>query len=92
MDFDQLDNITPPTGYSREEFAATERAGLLLGHEADVDLRVVVSKNMEITANGAIFLPGAYYEIPIQRVAGEQLGWDGEARVWAANIGTEVSF
>ena len=92
VDFDQLDNITPPTGYSREEFAATQRAGLLLGHEANLDLRLALSKSLELNANGALFLPGAYYEIPIQRVAGNQLGWDGSATVWAANVGTEVRF
>ncbi|MFT4978990.1 MAG: hypothetical protein ACI8S6_004900, partial [Myxococcota bacterium] len=87
-----IDDLTPPTGYSREEYAAQERAGQTLGNEVNIDLRAKLSRNMDLTLNGAYFMPGSYYEVQVARVAGEQLGWDGEAQVWAANIGTQVSF
>lgn len=92
VDFAALDDITPPAGYSREEFAAQERAGELLGHEINIDFRAAMSRQMDLTANVATFLPGPYYEIPVALVAGEQLGWDGDAQVWAVNVGTRVQF
>ena len=92
VDLSNLDGITPPTGYSREEFAAQARAGKLLGNEVNLDVRAQLSDNVDLTINGAYFLPGEYYETEVARVAGEQLGFDGEAQVWAANIGTEVNF
>ena len=92
LDLADLDNITPPQGYSREEFAAQERAGLMLGHEVNADLKYTLSKNTRLTASGGLFLPGGYYDLEVARVAGDQLGFDGQAQVWAVNVGTEVSF
>ena len=88
----ELDDITPPEGYSREEFAAQERVGGMLGHEVNLDVKYNLSKKTRLFANGALFLPGGYYDIPVARVAGDQLGFDGEAVTWAASMGTEVSF
>jgi hypothetical protein len=92
VNFSTLDDITPPAGYSREEFAAQQRAGEVLGNEVNVDVRARLSKKMDLTMNAAYFMPGPYYETQVARVAGEQLGWDGEAQIWAANVGTEVNF
>ncbi|MDG1483047.1 MAG: hypothetical protein P8R54_25880 [Myxococcota bacterium] len=92
IDLSDLDNITPPEGYSREEFAAQERVGGMLGHEVNLDVKYNLSKKTRLFANGALFLPGGYYDIPVARVAGDQLGFDGEAVTWAASAGTEVSF
>ena len=92
LNLSELDNITPPTGYSREEFAAQERAGKLLGHEVNLDVKYNLSRATRLYANGALFLPGGYYDVEVARVAGDQLGFDGTAQVWAAHIGTEVSF
>jgi hypothetical protein len=88
----ELDDITPPEGYSREEFAAQERAGLMLGHEVNVDLKYNLSKKTRLYGNAGMFLPGSYYDIEVARVAGDQLGYDGSAQIWSANVGTEVSF
>ncbi len=92
LDLAELDNITPPEGYSREQFAAQERVGGMLGHEVDLDVKYTLSQKTRLYAGGAIFLPGGYYDVQIARVAGDQLGHDGAAQVWAASVGTEVSF
>ncbi|MFT5684129.1 MAG: hypothetical protein ACI8RZ_005070 [Myxococcota bacterium] len=92
IDLADLDNITPPEGYSREEFAAQERVGGMLGHEVNLDVKYDLSKKTRVFANGGLFLPGGYYDIEVARVAGNQLGFDGSAQVWSASAGTEVSF
>jgi len=92
LDLADLDNVTPPEGYSREEFAAQERAGGMLGHEVNLDVKYTLSKKTRLYAGGGLYLPGGYYDIEVARVAGDQLGFDGTAQVWAANLGTEVSF
>lgn len=91
-DLDNLDSVETPFGYSREEFAAQSRMGELLGHEADLDLYYSLTDNVQLRANGAVFLPGAFYEVPISRIAGDQLGWDGEATPWSVSVGTSVRF
>ncbi|MCB9746064.1 MAG: hypothetical protein H6740_26045 [Alphaproteobacteria bacterium] len=90
LDMAELDDTTPPFGYSREEFAAEARAGLTLGHEVNLDLAAELTEHLEVFGNAAYFLPGPYYEIQVSRIAGEQLGWDGLARTWAANAGLQV--
>lgn len=93
---DKLDSIDAPFGYSRREFAAEERLGKTLGHEANLDLGYRLSKALRIQAGGAVFLPGAYYEIPVARVAGGYEGartsLGGDAMAWAASLGTQMSF
>lgn len=91
-DLESLDSVETPFGYSREEFAAQARMGELLGHEADVDLFYQFTDNVQLRGNGALFMPGAFYEIPVSRIAGSQLGWDGEATPWSVSVGTSVRF
>lgn len=92
VNFNQLDTLDPPYGYSRAEWAAQERLGKLLGHEADLDVVFAVNDTLRVYGNAAVFLPGPYYEIGVERVAGDALGWDGEALPWALNVGTSVRF
>ncbi len=85
-----LDDIVPPYGYSRAEFAAEERLGKALGMEIDGKVKVNVNDHLSFHANTGVFLPGAFYGIEIDRSAGDQLG--GQSLAWAANGGATVEF
>jgi hypothetical protein len=91
FDLDGLEGINPPFGYSREEFAAEERLGKVLGQEIDLDISQRLSKTMTFTVNGALFTPGEFYELPIARVAGTALG-GAPQQAWAVNAGTRMRF
>lgn len=87
-----LPDITPPFGYSRSEFAAEQRLGKALGHEIDGELRGYFGSHVQIYVNGAYVIPGAFYAIPIDRVAGTALGSPDPASPWAVYGGTRVQF
>lgn len=91
LDFDDLDNIDPPFGYSRQEYAAQERFGQALGQEIDVQLSYRFNKALTGYAAGGFFLPGEYYKVRVDRVVGTALGGD-VATFWAATAGAEVRF
>ncbi|MBW1877985.1 MAG: hypothetical protein JRJ84_06465, partial [Deltaproteobacteria bacterium] len=92
LNFNDLDTIDPPYGYSREEFAAERRAGKVLGHEIDLDVVGEVSDLLSCRVNGAVFLPGEFYEIEVGRIAGDALGSDDPQMAWAANGSCWVRF
>ncbi len=92
LNLGNLDAIDPPFGYSREAFAAQERAGTLLGQEIDVDVEYQFTKAMSVYGTGAVLLPGEFYGIEVARVAGDQLGSADPAMPWAASIGTKARF
>jgi hypothetical protein len=85
-----LDTIDPPFGYSREEFRAQRRSGRVLANEFNLSMHYQATDALSFDAAGAMLLPGEFYSIPINRVAGDQLG--GEAPTWAVNVGTQVIF
>jgi hypothetical protein len=90
VDFGNLNDLTAPYGYSREEFAAEERLGKTLGHEIDADVEAEIGEHVTAWIEGGILLPGAYYAIRTNRVAGTQLG--GEEMGWATSAGMAVEF
>jgi hypothetical protein len=90
VNFSELSSITPPYGYSREEFAAQERLGRMLGQEIDAEVEAELAKNISAYVEGGVLLPGAFYGININRVAGNQLG--GQTLAWAASGGATVRF
>lgn len=92
LDFANLDNITPPFGYSRSEFRAQQRLGKTLGNELNLDITHQVTKNLSAYASGAYVIPGAFQGIRIDRVAGTSLGSDSPAAPWAAYAGTRLNF
>ena len=92
VDFANLDNIDPPFGYSRSEFSATRRLGRTLGTELDLDVGWAFSKHVDVFANGAVVLPGGFYGVEIDRVAGNALGSSDPRMPWAIHGGTRVSF
>jgi len=92
LNFSRLDTIDAPYGYSREEFAAERRVGKVLGHEIDLDIVGEVADPVSCRLNGAVFLPGAFYEIEVGRVAGDALGSNDPQMAWAANGSCWVRF
>jgi hypothetical protein len=92
VDLDNLDDLDPPYGYSREEFAAEERAGKVIGQEVDLEVYYRASDALSFNLSGGVFLPGQYYRIPINRVAGTALGSEDAAAPWAMNGGVHVRF
>ncbi len=92
VDFSDLDNIQPPFGYSRSEFAATRRLGQSLGTELDLDLGWRFGEHLDAYVNGAILSPGGFYAIEIDRVAGSALGSSTPRRPWAIHTGMRVYF
>lgn len=90
--FDDVDLITPPYGYAREEFAAEERLGKSLGTEFDGHVDVPANENLSFSAVGGVLLPGAFYAIPVARVAGDgdntMLG--GQEAAWALGVSTRL--
>lgn len=90
LDFSQIQTITPPFGYSRQEFDAQRRHGRVLGQEIDLTLGVHAAKQVDVYATGGLMLPGAFYGITTARVAGDQLGSDDPQMPWAAMTGLRV--
>ncbi len=89
-DYAALDNYDPPFGYSTREFEAEERLGRSLGQEVDFTLNIQATEAMLFFANGAVFMPGDFYAIAIDRIAGDSLG--GDAMAWQGAGGMEVRF
>lgn len=92
VDFDNLDLLDPPFGYSRSEFAATERLGKLLGTELDAEFGWRFGRHVDTFVRGAVVIPGSFYGIEIDRVAGNALGSEEPQFPWAAHGGLRVSF
>jgi len=92
LDLDDLDTITPPYGYSREEFRAEGRLGKVLGHEIDFGAQLRLSKFLDLYAQGGILLPGPYYRQVIARVAGTALGSEDPQTAWDASGGVRLNF
>ncbi|MEN0064936.1 MAG: hypothetical protein AAGA48_22515 [Myxococcota bacterium] len=92
VDFETIDFLEPPFGYSRSEFAATERLGKILGTEIDAEVGWQFGRYVDTFLRGAVVVPGGFYGIPIDRVAGNALGSDNPQFPWAAHGGIRVSF
>ncbi|MCB9677562.1 MAG: hypothetical protein H6737_20820 [Alphaproteobacteria bacterium] len=90
VDFQTLNTITPPFGYSREEFAAQVRHGRLLAHEIDLLVGGHATDRVDVYGAGAFMLPGEFYSIEISRIAGDQLGSADPQSPWAAMAGLRV--
>lgn len=92
LNLNRIDTITPPFGYSREEYAAQGRLGRVLGHEIDGRVTVKLSKSLDLYAYGAALLPGDFYQLEIGRVAGTALGSSDPQVFWDAGAGVNVGF
>ncbi len=92
LDPDDLDTITPPFGYSRRQFEAEERLGKVLGNEFNLAIGAQMSNSLSLNLQGAIFLPGEFYEIEISRVAGSALGSPDPKPAWDLSLGGRMRF
>lgn len=92
LNFADLDNIDPPFGYSREEFFAQSRVGKNLGMEFDLQVEHKFNDFFRAYVVYANFLPGDFYGIEINRVAGNARGSDDPQTFWALTAGTVVDF
>lgn len=90
VDFAEVGKIDPPFGYARAEIEAQERLGRVLGNELDLDLFIDADDVLSFNLTGGVFLPGAFYDIPITRIAGRQLG--GQEVGWSVYGGTHMRF
>jgi hypothetical protein len=92
LNLNKLDNVTPPFGYSRSEFAAQERMGQLLGHEVNAHIGIENGEKMEFFLSGGAVLGSDFYSVEVARVAGSALGSRSPAMPWSAAAGTKVRF
>lgn len=95
VQFANLDELTPPFGYSRSEFAAQERLGEVLAQELDFGLGYRASKAIALFGTASYVIPGAFQEFKVERVAGTNLGYagfEGPSSPWAVSAGTQVEF
>lgn len=92
LDFGKLDTMTPPYGYSREEFAAEGRMGAEIGHEVNLTITADAGQYVQFNLNGAMFITSDFYRTEIARVAGTALGHADAPNPWAASAGMKVKF
>ena len=94
LDVARLDALPrPPFGRTKAEFAAQERLGKDLGMSVDVGLEYAATKVLTVIGGVGLFLPGDYYAIQVDRVAGNQLAsLGGDASFIAGWLGGRVSF
>ena len=92
LDMSKVDTITPPFGYSREEFRAEARLGKTLGHEIDANVGVQVGEHLQLVLASGVLLPGKFYGIEIARVAGTALGSGAPQIAWDFTGGARVGF
>lgn len=86
-----------PTGYTGSELEAQERFGRHLGTELDATLSYAPNEMLRIYALGTLFMPGEFYEIEIDEIAGDQLGAPGSdpdqlRNFWSVVGGATVTF
>ncbi len=94
VDPDNLAGVRdPPFGYSREEFAAQERLGRVLGTEIDVTLSQRFADMLEIYAQWGGFFPGAFYDVEVDRIVeGDETALGGSATLTAIAVGIGLEF
>lgn len=94
LDTNNLDKIPdPPFGHSRLEFASQARLGKMLGQEFNAEVSRKFGTHFRLYTNYGAFLPGDFYKIKVDRIAGRQLtALGGDATFWAFRFGGMVEF
>lgn len=96
LDTDDVDNLPePPFGYTRVEYEAQARFGRDLGQAVDLRLTQPLSDLVDLAVGYSMFMPGAYYQIEVARVADTSdvdtvLG--GQETFWLFDLGAQVKF
>jgi hypothetical protein len=82
-----------PFGHTKPEFAAQERFGKDLGQAIDFGMNIAANEVLSVIGGVGVFLPGDYYGIKVDRVAGNQnTALGGTAAFVAGWLGAQVSF
>lgn len=81
-----------PFGYDEFDLSAQERFGKTLGMEVDGRIGFRPNEVLTLWTQGAIFLPGDFYKVEIDRRAGTALGSTTPANFWAVSAGTSIQF
>ena len=85
--------FTYPFGHTEAEYRAQERLGLELGQAIDAQLSYQLNEVLQIFTEFGAFLPGKYYSIEVDRVAGDRLtSLGGDAKFFVGSIGLGASF
>ena len=87
----------PPVGDGPGGFRTDADYYLYVLTVADSYARLTIAVNdaLRFVGAGGVFLPGEFYEIEVDKVAGNQmtsLGHENPEMFWAASAGMEVSF
>jgi len=92
VNFNKLNELNTPFGYARAEFAAERRIGESVCHE--VNLKAGLTARDQLTfwfVYGRVF-GGGYYDIEIDRVAGDALGEKNGPTPWAYSAQMRLKF
>ena len=83
----------PPFGRTMAEFEAQRRLGKVLGIAADIQVSYQANDNLKFLIEYGQFVPNEFYEIEVDRLAGENRAMlGGQAEFKVARAGAEVSF
>jgi hypothetical protein len=92
LDPKAVDTITPPYGYSRDEFRAESRLGKVLGHEVDASVSLDLGEHVTLLVQGGVLVPGAFQGQTIERAAGSALGSTDPVVAYDVSGGVRVGF
>lgn len=81
-----------PFGYDEYDLRAQERFGKTLGMEIDGRLGFRPNEVLSLWTEGALFMPGDFYKVEIDRRAGTALGNTDPVNFWAVSVGTSIYF
>ncbi|MEE2788094.1 MAG: hypothetical protein VX589_12195 [Myxococcota bacterium] len=82
-----------PFGHTDAEYRAQARLGKDVGQAIDGEIRVDLNQALTVFAEAGAFLPGDYYAIEVDRVAGDQrTSLGGDATFLVGRLGVEVNF
>lgn len=81
-----------PFGYSQADLDAQQRLGKTLGTELGGGLTYLASDLISVYAQGAIFLPGDFYQGEITRSGGSALGSNDPQNTWVVLLGTTLEW
>lgn len=81
-----------PFGYSQADLEAQQRLGKTLGIELGTGITYLASDLISAYAQGAVFLPGEFYENEITRSGGNALGSVDPQTAWVVVLGTTMQW
>lgn len=81
-----------PFSYSPADLVVQERLGKSLGTELGAGLTYLASDLISVYAQGAIFLPGEFYQNEYTRSGGSALGSNDPQNTWVVLLGTTLEW